>query len=53
MGYPAGYGLAVVSYVQMIMLCYSGQNIEDRVNGLYESCIFHFSTFQIIEIDNK
>lgn len=30
--YPAGYGLALVSYVQMAIICLTGQNCIDRVN---------------------
>lgn len=31
MGYASGYGLAVTSWVQMAVMCYSGQNLVDRV----------------------
>lgn len=33
--YPAGYGLAVVSYVQMAVLCYTGQNVVNRVRSFH------------------
>lgn len=36
MGYPAGYGLAVTCYIQMVVSCFLGQRILDRV-------ILHFS----------
>ncbi|XP_031627370.1 odorant receptor 67d-like [Contarinia nasturtii] len=40
MDFPAGYGLAVVSYVQMAVMCYIGQSIADRndrlVRALYD-----------------
>lgn len=29
--YSAGYGIAIVSYVQMVVMCYTGQNVVDRV----------------------
>lgn len=34
MGYAAGYGLAITSWVQMAVMCYTGQNAVDRVNIL-------------------
>ncbi|XP_055307819.1 odorant receptor 63a-like [Sitodiplosis mosellana] len=37
MGYPAGYGFSVVSYVQMVILCYTGQNIQDRNDRLLKA----------------
>lgn len=33
LGYPAGYGIAVVSFVQMAILCITGQNVIDRVRN--------------------
>lgn len=33
MGYAAGYALAMTSWVQMAVMCYTGQNVVDRVNN--------------------
>lgn len=37
MGYPAGYGSAVNCYVQMVVICFIGQNVLDRVNFVFAS----------------
>lgn len=37
LGFPAGYGIAIVSYVQMKILCITGQNVIDRVNKPFNS----------------
>lgn len=31
MGYPFGYGLAVMSFVQMMLLCSVGDVVDERV----------------------
>lgn len=40
MGFYAGYGIAVISYVQMAVICYTGQNVVDRVNSDVERTTF-------------
>lgn len=47
MGYKGGYGIAVISYFQMAVLCYIGQNISDRVlnNFKYNPNLTIFHTF--------
>lgn len=43
MGYAAGYGVAITSLVQMAVMCYTGQNVVDRVSNFmfrnYFQCI--------------
>lgn len=36
MGYPAGYGIAVVSYVQMAVICDAGQGVIERVGNCFD-----------------
>lgn len=31
LGYSAGYGMSIVSYVQMAVTCYTGQNVVDQL----------------------
>lgn len=45
MGYAAGYALAMTSWVQMAVMCYTGQNVVDRV-----SFIIHVQYFMQIKI---
>lgn len=48
MDYLAGYGIAVLSYVQMAVFCYTGQNTVNRVNS-YDSWI----DYNILQIQNQ
>ncbi|XP_055309261.1 uncharacterized protein LOC129573089 [Sitodiplosis mosellana] len=52
MGYPGGYGLAVVSYVQMFNLCYSGQNIENR-NQRLQKAFYDFKWYLLAKEDQR
>lgn len=31
MGFPGGYGFAVCSYLQLIIMCYMGRNVQIAV----------------------
>lgn len=42
MGFYAGYGIAVISYVQMAVICYTGQNVVDRVNLIVQNHIIFY-----------
>ncbi|XP_031636572.1 uncharacterized protein LOC116349321 [Contarinia nasturtii] len=52
MNYPAGYGLAVVSYIQMAVMCVMGQNISDR-NDRLVTAIYDFKWYLLSKDDQK
>ncbi|XP_031635731.1 uncharacterized protein LOC116348758 [Contarinia nasturtii] len=52
MDYPAGYGLAVVSYIQMAVMCFMGQNISDRNDRLLRA-LYDFKWYLLPKEDQK
>ncbi|XP_031616517.1 odorant receptor 67d-like [Contarinia nasturtii] len=52
MDYPAGYGLAVVSYIQMAVMCVLGQHISDR-NDRLVTAIYDFKWYLLPKDDQK
>lgn len=43
MGFSAGYGTAMCSYVQMAILCYTGQTVINRVKAKYFILSYQYS----------